>query len=302
MSKFVTTPHNYAGGKSRLLHRILPAFGDLSRHTFIDLFAGGLNVGLNVNAKQVIFNDTHADAVGIARYLSDSAPGQIELEVSTLVDEYELSDSQKHGYQHYGTDSSRGLAAANREQFLRLRQDINEGRFTGRDLRAAEFVLVLFSFNCYLQRSNATGRWTNPVGKRDFNGSVQERLRKTVDRLGALEHEIVSMDFELLDPQRYGLPFVYVDPPYALGRAPYNAGWSDADDKRLMAYLDGLTRRGTPWAMSNVLRLKGEQNVPLTEWAQGYQVQHLDFDYANSSHRRRDKSENDTDEVLILSV
>lgn len=303
VSQFVTSPHNYAGGKARLLHRIIPEFGDLTKHTFIDLFAGGLNVGLNVDARKVVFNDQLSDAVNIARYLSDSSPGQVEAEADAIIAEYQLSDSQANGYEFYETNSSRGLAAANREPFLRLRQDVNERKFqSDREQKAAEFMLIIHAFNCYLQRSNVTGLWTTPVGKRDFNGAVRSRLQRTVHRLGEIEHEILQQDFQEVVPAAYESPFVYLDPPYALGSAPYNTKWGDDDDERLLSFLDDLTAQGVPWAMSNVLRLKGEQNDKLTSWAQLHEVIHLDFDYSNSSHRRRDKGEKDTDEVLIMST
>ena len=47
---------NYIGGKGKLLSQILPLF---PKHvsTFVDLFCGGCNVGLNAEAERVIFND-----------------------------------------------------------------------------------------------------------------------------------------------------------------------------------------------------------------------------------------------------
>tara|TARA_B100001059_G_C17530497_1_gene425270 strand:+ start:254 stop:481 length:228 start_codon:yes stop_codon:yes gene_type:complete len=52
----IKSPLNYIGGKTKLLNQILPLFPS-EINTFIDLFAGGCNVGINVNAQKVIIND-----------------------------------------------------------------------------------------------------------------------------------------------------------------------------------------------------------------------------------------------------
>jgi site-specific DNA-adenine methylase len=55
-SKQIKSPLNYIGGKYKLLEQILPLFPKEIK-TFIDLFAGGCNVGLNVKAEKIICND-----------------------------------------------------------------------------------------------------------------------------------------------------------------------------------------------------------------------------------------------------
>ena len=54
--ELVKSPLNYTGGKFKLLPQILPLLpNDID--TFIDLFGGGLNVGVNVKANKIIYND-----------------------------------------------------------------------------------------------------------------------------------------------------------------------------------------------------------------------------------------------------
>lgn len=50
------SPLNYTGGKFKLLPQILPLFPD-NINTFIDLFTGGCNVGVNVEANKIVCND-----------------------------------------------------------------------------------------------------------------------------------------------------------------------------------------------------------------------------------------------------
>lgn len=52
----IKSPLNYTGGKFKLLEQILPIFPD-KIDRFIDLFCGGCNVGINVQANKIICND-----------------------------------------------------------------------------------------------------------------------------------------------------------------------------------------------------------------------------------------------------
>lgn len=54
----ISSPLNYTGDKYKLLPQILPLFSK-NIDTFIDLFCGGCNVGLNVKAKKIIYNDNN---------------------------------------------------------------------------------------------------------------------------------------------------------------------------------------------------------------------------------------------------
>jgi len=54
--KKIKSPLNYIGGKYKLLEQITPLFPK-EIDTFVDLFSGGCNVGININSKKIIFND-----------------------------------------------------------------------------------------------------------------------------------------------------------------------------------------------------------------------------------------------------
>ena len=54
--KYIKSPMNYIGGKYKLLPQILPHFPNYIG-TFVDLFSGGCNVSINVNANKIICND-----------------------------------------------------------------------------------------------------------------------------------------------------------------------------------------------------------------------------------------------------
>ena len=51
-SEIVQSPLNYMGGKYKLLTQILPLFPQNIK-TFVDIFCGGCNVGINVASKKL---------------------------------------------------------------------------------------------------------------------------------------------------------------------------------------------------------------------------------------------------------
>ena len=53
-NKIIRSPMSYTGSKNKLLSQILPVFPK-NIDTFVDLFCGGCNVGINVSAKQYIY-------------------------------------------------------------------------------------------------------------------------------------------------------------------------------------------------------------------------------------------------------
>lgn len=56
MPDYIKSPMNYTGGKYKILEHIIPSFPE-SINNFVDLFAGGLNVGINVQADTIYAND-----------------------------------------------------------------------------------------------------------------------------------------------------------------------------------------------------------------------------------------------------
>ncbi len=52
-----------------MLPQIIPKFPD-NIHKFVDLFGGGFNVGINVNAREIIYNDIGAQVVELLNYLA----------------------------------------------------------------------------------------------------------------------------------------------------------------------------------------------------------------------------------------
>ena len=69
--EFIKSPLNYTGGKYKILEHIIPTF-PLGIHNFVDLFAGGLNVGINVQADTIYVNDQITYLIDMFTYFRDS--------------------------------------------------------------------------------------------------------------------------------------------------------------------------------------------------------------------------------------
>ena len=64
----IASPLNYTGGKYKLLSQIFPLFPN-NINTFVDIFCGGCNVGININAQRVICNDNNSKLIVLINYL-----------------------------------------------------------------------------------------------------------------------------------------------------------------------------------------------------------------------------------------
>jgi site-specific DNA-adenine methylase len=132
---------------------------------------------------------------------------------------------------------------------------------------------------------------------------MKSKFAAFADRLKDGNYTFTCKDFRDFDTSGFNeQSFVYCDPPYLITCATYNeqGGWTEQDEKDLLAFLDGLNFRGIKFALSNVLSSKGKYNEILATWAEGYNVIHLNHNYSNSNYQTKDKT-NSSDEVLIIN-
>jgi adenine-specific DNA-methyltransferase len=300
--RIIQSPLNYTGGKFKLLNQILPHFPKRI-DTFLDMFCGGCNVGINVNAEKVIFNDSSPHLLYLYNTLKNLGKDTVLNMVDDVIREYGLSCVAKNGYDFYGCESSKGLGDFNREPFLKLRADFNKSNLDyGYYIKL--YVLIVYAFNNQI-RFNSKGEFNLPVGKRDFNDKMKLKLCDFIDRLQVGNYAFLCSDFRQLDiSELTENSLVYCDPPYLITCATYNEqdGWNEQCERDLYAMLDELNERKVKFALSNVLSSKGKTNGILSEWLSkhNYRIIHLDYSYSNSNYQRKDKT-NSADEVLIIN-
>ena len=108
VKNYISSPLNYIGGKARILDQILPYFPD-GIDVFVDLFCGGCNVGMNVNAGHTVYNDTSKPLIGLLKTLRRLNADTMVARVNALVDEFGLSRTRDHNFAYYGGDANLGV-------------------------------------------------------------------------------------------------------------------------------------------------------------------------------------------------
>jgi DNA adenine methylase Dam len=301
----IQSPLNYTGGKFKLLPQILPYFpNDID--VFVDLFCGGCNVGTNIQANRVIYNDLNEHLLYLYNTFKNLDKESTFEWIYQIIDKYQLSLVSRNGYDYYGCESSKGLGDYNREHFLKLREDFNNNTNEDYYYYVMLYVIIVYAFNNQI-RFNSKGKFNLPVGKRDFNKKMENKLSAFIDTLKAQNCYFTCKDFREFDvSQLDSNDFVYVDPPYLITCATYNeqGGWDENSERDLLSFLDKLSQNKIRFALSNVLRSKGKENQILIEWlnknTKRYKVIQLNYSYSNSNYQTKDKS-SVSEEVLIIN-
>ncbi len=297
----VKSPLNFTGGKYKLLPQLLPLFPS-NIDTFIDLFCGGCNVAINITANKTICNDIDLNLIGLLSFLKNCSFDELFPKIKKVIKDYNLTDSPAYGYAYYNCNSASGLGSYNKTGFIRLKNAFNKLENGDSNYYLFLYVLIVYAFNNQI-RFNSNGDFNLPVGKRDFNLKMQNKLKLFLDKLEEKNITFLNKDFTEIKPQNLSpKDFVYIDPPYLITCATYNEKrWNKDEEKRLLNYLDSLNKNKIPFALSNVLSTDNKKNEILIDWLnkRKYNCYHLVFSYKNSSYNKKNISK--TDEVLITN-
>ncbi|MEY8321895.1 DNA adenine methylase [Lachnospiraceae bacterium 46-61] len=302
----IQSPLNYTGGKYKLLPQILPLFPK-NINLFIDLFCGGCNVGININCNKVIYNDIDINLLYLYNAFKNLDKQSVFEWIYQIIEKYGLSLVSKYGYDFYKCDSNKGLGSYNKDKFIKLRTDFNQKRLNENYdyyYYIMLYVLIVYAFNNQI-RFNAKGEFNLPVGKRDFNENMKNKLSNFIDKIKEQNCEFTCLDFRNFDISILTRDdFVYIDPPYLITCATYNekGGWTENDEKDLLKFLDKLNENGIHFGLSNVLKSKGNENNILIAWLNQskYRTINLNYSYSNSNYHIKNKTSN-SEEVLIIN-
>lgn len=285
---------NYPGGKYKLLKQILPLFPD-SYTQFIDIFSGSAVVSVNALLDVPTYAyDNNENLIELLNFIKKTPTDEIIAGVEKIINDFCLSNTSQKGYAIYGSDSAIGLSKVNKIAYMNLRESYNNDH----DVLKL-YVLIVFGFNNQI-RFNRSGFFNNPVGKRDFNSQMAQKLESFSNRVKNMDIDFIAKDFRDVSTNLYDA-FYYADPPYLVTTAVYNenGGWSEQDEKDLLKFLDSINDAGNKFALSNVFSSKGRNNDFLIEWANNYNVYYLDANYSNSNYQTSKKG--GSVEVLITN-
>ena len=304
----VQGPLNYAGGKFELLPQIFPYFPK-KVSTFLDVFAGGWNVGINVNADTIIFNDINTNLVSMLKALMCYSLPELLSKIDMLCTTYNLigagqglTDKQRFINNQKGFDALKNLYNKKGSRFYRD--------------PIVLYVLVGFSFQNQV-KINPNGDFTNSVGT-GLSMALRDKLINFVTELHnrhdrVLVSNLKFQDIDLSDPAMKNV-FLYVDPPYLITNASYNKIWNDNTEREFLAWLDEADARGLKFALSNLLsrdiQRKGETsftsevNTILDQWIKNnkhrYTMYNIQHSYGNIAVSVGNKLQNEK-EILVVN-
>ena len=284
-TRFLKSPLNYIGGKYKLLSQIMPLF-PTNISTFVDLFCGGCNVAINVEAKKILCNDNLIYLIELLEFLQSNSIQSTLEQTQETIKKYTLNKTNENGY-------------------YALRNDYNKKK-------SPIFLLCLIAF-CFNHqiRFNNSHHFNNPFGKNksSFNDTMKNNLIAFIKTIQEKEIHFSKLEFtKALEniPQK---SFVYADPPYLITQSTYNdgkrgfSGWNEYLEQKLLYSLDELNSQNIYFALSNVLYHKQNENKILKKWIQSrkYTIHNIDSHYTNANYQTKYKDKNQTQEVLITN-
>lgn len=275
IEKYIKSPLNYVGGKYKLLPQIIPLFPE-EINTFVDLFGGGFNVGVNVKAKHIVYNDVCSQVVELLNYLKHYSVEELLDKINSYIDTYSLTKTNQEGY-------------------IKLREDYNQNPNP-----IMFYTLICYAFNNQI-RFNSKCEYNMPFGKdrSSFNPALKKKFMTFVEQLHSIDCNFNTGSFKRFNFSEYdSSDFVYCDPPYFNSVASYNeqGGWTEQDEKDLLNLLDGLSKKNIHWALSNNLKY---DNPLLDKWVEKYNIHYLNGDYSNCNYHKKDKSKDI--EILVTN-
>ena len=272
-------PLNYIGSKAKIVPQIMK-YQPSNCSIFIDAFGGGFNVGINSNAKTVIYNDIN--------YL-----------VSNLIRSFKKYDTYDYLLYVKRIIKKFGLEKANADSYLKAREYYNSLPMEKRDPRLL-FTVILYGFQQQI-RFNGQHNFNNPVGMRWFNDKILEKMISFSRRIKEGNFSFFSEDYKELLNHITQDSFVYLDPPYELTTSSYNdgkrgfKGWNKDLEAELFSVADQINAMKIPFMLSYVVEHKGKINQALLDWVDrnNYHIIQLGDIIGISGSRRK--------EVLIVN-
>lgn len=262
------SPLNYIGSKAKMAS-FIKLNSPEKYNTFVDAFGGGFNVGINMNANRIVYND-------------------INHFVSNLVSSFKITDTYQYILYLKRIIKKFGLEPADSEAYTKVREYYNTFPLEKRDPKLL-YAVILYGFNQQI-RFNGSHDFNNPVGMRWFNDKVLEKLISFSRVIKEKNVLFESKDFNEIIFEPEGVTFIYLDPPYMLTTGAYNdgrrgfEGWNSEIEKKFFDFVDNLNNRNKPFMISYVLEHKGKYNFNLEEWVNrgGYNIIEVDPSLGNN--------------------
>lgn len=244
-SEVIKSPLNYSGSKNYIINeirRVLP--GKIT--DFVDVMGGAFNVGVNIVADKVTYNEINPFVFNLIKYNLEVDKDVIIRNSESIIRKYSIDNSKQ-------------------EEFNKLRNDYNQNKNI-----ELLFVISMFCFQNQLRFNNRM-EFNTPVGNCGYNSSLTYRIRKFIPKT----ENVIFSNLDFIDypyHQHDKESVFYFDPPYIITNASYNdgrrgfKGWTKLLESELLFLLIDLNTKGYKFILSNVIEHRGKVNNQLLEW------------------------------------
>lgn len=276
----IKSPYIYQGNKHSLIETLLPLMPDC-RFAF-DMFGGSGTVAAsmyNSNKFQAVtYVELSFHTERIVQALGHGEFKTVRRKINHYIKKY-------------------GLSKTNAKGFLQMREDVNRSRCP------IGFWMLSRHSHSNLSRFNKKGLFNVQFGNR----TIEHRLPAVLEELLLFGQRMQNVTIvgdhyanvlNSLAPSKLRRGFFYFDPPYLASGAHAYGSWTAEDDRKLMANLDILSEAGSKWMLSNVLRHRHFENLPLINWSKKYNVINTDKTYMFANAQADSHS---TQEVIITN-
>lgn len=273
------SPLNYIGGKHNAL-KLIKSNMPHNANAFYDLFGGGGTVGINMQAKKVVYNDINFFVPSLLQFITKNDIGNTIKYINRTIKKYGLEKGNKNAYVLF-RENFNSLPLSNRKPL---------------DL----YLLICFGFEHQI-RFNSKFEFNNPCGNSGFNPEMEAKLVSFHNRTNNIDISFCCQNYDYFEDQITNEDFVYCDPPYLNTTGAYNDGkrgfngWDEQQEQKLLEFLFRLHQRGVRFMLSSMEDRNNNNNSILNNWVaeNGFNVIYDD----NITKRNRQ----DRREILITN-
>lgn len=254
--EIIKSPLNYSGSKNDLMDQIIKYIPS-NVTTFIDVMGGAFNVGANIVADTVVYNEYNPYVFNLIKYIIETNKEKIIDYTETQIKDFNLKKKDKDTYVNFRNHYNKTKSI----------QDL--------------FVLTMFCFQNQMRFNNKM-EFNTPVGNCAYNENLKNRILNFIPKTSNVE--LLNKDFSEIDYKNYDKnSLFYFDPPYFITNATYNdgkrgfKGWDEELEKQLLEYIQNISKNGYRFMLSNVIEHKEKINEILKKWVEenGYNVVEL---------------------------
>lgn len=244
------SPLNYSGSKAKMIPFIknhLPGNINL----FVDAFGGGFNVGINVSANCIAYNDINPYVVELIRSFQQRDAIEYFKALNKIIKEH-------------------NLAPLNKAEYMSLRAKYNSLPINKRS-PIMLYALILFGFQQQI-RFNSEHGFNIPCGSRRFNEKLVSKFMSFTRRMQEINVIFFNKKFDNLEELIAKDTFFYFDPPYRETTATYNDGkrgfdgWSIEHETQLCQFMDKISTMHGKFMLSYVIEIGEFYNQNIISW------------------------------------